>query len=122
MHSRLIVIAALAGLILSLGTSIAAQRTAYEVSATLMHSGAVFASPTLSVEAGVTGRVDVSGPNGYTLSLTISDTDQNAIKVETDLDSVHGSMAPTIVVRPGEPASVSVGEFGLGITVRRADG
>ncbi len=119
MRSRSLVIAAFLGFILALGTSFAAQRATYEVSVTLLHSGVVFASPTLSVESGVAGSVEVSGPDGYTLSLIINDVDPDALQVQTTLDSPRGSMAPTLVVRPGEPAQVSLGELGLGIAVRR---
>ena len=120
MRLRRIAIATLAVLVLSLGTSFARQPAIYKVSATLQHSGAVFASPALTIQAGVAGRVEVSGPNGYALELTISDADQGALKVDADLNSVHGSIAPTFVVRLNGPAKGAVGELaGVGHRILR---
>ncbi|MGY0613483.1 hypothetical protein [Luteimonas sp. A501] len=121
MHFQCRIIAALAALVLPIGASFAAQPTTYEVSATLSHSGVPFASPALRVEPGVPASVEVVGPDGYTLSLTITEGDEGSVKVSTKLDSSHGSMDPTIIVRPGEPATVSVGDLGLDLTIHRSD-
>jgi hypothetical protein len=122
MRLRWISIAALAILVLPFGTSFARQPATYKVAATLQHSGSVFASPALTIQAGVAGRVEVAGPGGYILELTIVDADQGALKVDADLDSAYGSIAPTFVVRLNEPAKVAVGDLALEVTVSQGGG
>ena len=102
------------------GLSFAGPPGAYEVSAKLMHAGQPFATPNAVVLADKPASIGVTGPGGYKLMLTVTDIAPDKIQVAASLDSSHGSMAPTVVVRPGRPASVSVGELGLELTVRRS--
>ena len=94
----------------------------YEVSAKLSHAGKSFATPSATVRAGQPANIEVSGPDGYKLTFTVTDLAPDKIQVAASLDSSHGSMAPTVVVRPGQPASVSVGNLGLELTVSRSGG
>lgn len=122
MHIHSKIIAAAMAFVLPIGASFAAQSASFEVSAKLLHSGEVFATPTATVRPGVPASLEVTGPDGYKLSLTITELDQDSIKVVTSLDSSYGSMAPTLIVRPGELGTVSVGDLGLDLTVRRSGG
>lgn len=110
----------LASLLLPIATADAVDPATYDVSATLRHSGSVFAEPRLRLRPGVPARIEVAGPDGYSLGLQILETNPDALDVEARLDSMHGSMSPTLVVRPGQPASISIGELQLDITVQEA--
>lgn len=109
-------------LCVSASLSFAGPPGTYEVSAKLTHAGQPFAEPSAVVRANTPASIEVAGPNGYKLTLTVTDMAPDKIQVAADLDSPHGSMAPTVIVRPGQPASVSVGNLGLELTVSRDDG
>jgi len=113
---------ALIAFCLCAASSIAAAAASYEVSATLSHSGRSFASPSATVLADKPATIQVSGKDGYKLTLIVTDIAADEIKVVASVDSSHGSMAPTVVVRPDQPATVSVGDLGLKLTVRRSGG
>jgi hypothetical protein len=100
----------------------AVQPAAYQVSATLSHAGQPFAAPRVSVQEGKPARIEVAGAEGYTFTVTVTDLAPDRIKVAATLDSSHGAMAPTVVVRPGEPASVAVDGIELTLTVQRHGG
>ncbi len=102
--------------------SFADPPVAYEVSANLTHAGKSFAAPNAVVRANRPASVEVSGPDGYTFMLTVTDLAPDQIQVAVQVDSSYGAMAPTVVVRPGETANVSMGELGLELTVRRSGG
>ncbi|HEY6941203.1 hypothetical protein [Dokdonella sp.] len=97
----------------------AATPGSFQVSATLSHAGQPFAAPSAVVRAGEPASIEVTGADGYTLTLTVTDVAPDEIRVVARLDSAYGSMEPTIVVRPGQPASVAAGDVGLELTVRR---
>ena len=94
----------------------------YDVSAKLLHAGKSFATPSATVGADKPASIEVSGVDGYKLTLTVTDLAPDKIQVAANLDSSHGSMAPTVVVHPGQPANVSVGDLGLELTVNRSGG
>ena len=100
----------------------AAASGSYRVSATLAHAGEAFAAPVAVVRADEEARVEVSGENGYSFAFTVTDLAADRIQVAAALDSGHGSMDPTVVVRPDTPATVSVGDLSLEITVSRTGG
>ncbi len=91
----------------------------YNVFASLSHKDKSFASPVLIVTDGIPSNIEVSGPNGYKLSLTLTGIADGKLKIATVLDSSHGSMAPVLVVQSGKPVSVSVGDLKLSLTVNR---
>jgi hypothetical protein len=107
-------------LIMSAG--LAAQDGAFDVSATLTHAGETFASPAVSLRADQPASVEVFGDGAFKLTLTVTDVAPNKIRVQANLDSEYGSMEPIVVVRPGEPASVSVGDLAMEVTVSRSGG
>ena len=112
-----ITIAAITLVVLSCASFIAGASGAYAVSARLSHQGRVFAEPSAVVRDGEPASVQVTGPVGYTISLTVTELAADKLEVAVVVDSVHGVIAPTVVVRPGVPASVSVGEVGLSLVV-----
>ena len=63
--------------------------------------------------------MEMSGPSGYKLSFTVTELEPDKIQVAANVESQHGSLAPTVVVRPGKPATVSVGDLSLTLTVHR---
>lgn len=99
------------------GSASATSPDTFAVSAKLTHGDHAFAEPSAVVLAGTPATLEVSGADGYKLTLTVSEISADEIQVAADLESSHGSMAPTLVVRPGQVASVSVGELGLELTV-----
>ena len=116
-RSRLAVLVVL--LLSAFGTA-ASER--YSVSAELTHQGKAFAAPSMVVRQGEPATVEVSGANGYRLALTVRDSTAGKIEVAAAVESAHGAMAPTVVVKPGVPASVTVGDLGIKLTVDRSDG
>lgn len=107
---------------LSISTSYGTTPASYEVTATLSHAGKSFASPSAVVQADKPASIEVSGADGYKFAFTVSDLTSDTIKVVASLDSLYGSMEPTLVVYPGQPASVAVDDLMLEITVRRGGG
>jgi len=122
MHVYRKLLVALVALCLWSASSVAAAAASYEVSATISHAGKSFASPSATVLADQPATIQVSGKDGYKLTLIVTDMTADEIKVVATLDSSHGSMAPTVVVRPDQAAAVSVGDLGLKLTVRRSGG
>jgi len=118
--STWIKIIAFVALALPLASSLATTPASYEVSATLSHAGKSFATPSAIVRADKPASIEVSGADGYKLTLTVTDLAPDKIKVAANLDSSHGAMAPTVVVRPGQPGSVTVGDLSLTLTVSRS--
>ena len=94
----------------------------YTVSAVLKDGDATFGTPSLQVAAGVPARMEITGTDGYRLQVTVSEHAPGALAVSADLASARGAMPPTLVVRPGEPASVSVGALAMTLTVEPVDG
>jgi len=101
--------------------SFASPPGSYEVSAKLTYANQAFAEPSAVVRANKSASIEVTGPDGYTLTLTVTDMAPDKIQVAANLDSSHGSMAPTVIVRPDQPASVSAGDLGLELTASRGD-
>lgn len=93
----------------------------YVVSAELSHQGDVFASPVVTVEAGAPATVRVSGSDAFTLTIEAKGSGAGRIQVAASVDSKQGVMAPTMLVEPGVPASVRVGDLGLTLTVATTD-
>ncbi|MCC5855866.1 MAG: hypothetical protein JJU10_09340 [Idiomarina sp.] len=91
----------------------------YSVSATLSHQGAPFASPSAVVRSDTPAAIEVTGDQGFRLTLTLTDLDADQIKVNTSLESAFGSMAPEVTLRPGAPATVIIGDLGLTLLVQR---
>lgn len=118
-YASRIAIFTLATLIAVASSAAASESASYKVSATISHAGATFASPTAIVRASEEARISESGDNGYELTFTVSDLAPDQIKVAASVTSEHGSMDPTVIVRPDTPATVSVGELRLEITVSR---
>ncbi len=104
------------------GMSSAAEPVSYKVSMTLSHGGEPFASPSFVVQPDKPASFEVTGTDGYKLTLIVTDLGPDAIKVATTVDSAYGSMAPTITARPSEPAAYTVGGLGLDVTVTRSGG
>ncbi len=99
-----------------------AAANAYRVEATLRHAGESFATPAAVVEAGKPATIEVAGDKGYKgykLSLDVEELAGGKLKVSAALASPYGSMSPELVVVPGQPAAVAVGDLGLSVTVSR---
>jgi hypothetical protein len=107
--------------LIAVAASFAATAASYEVSARLLHDGKSFATPAAVIAAGQPASIEVSGADGYKLTLTVTGAGADGIKVVAELDSAYGSMAPTVTVHPDRPASVSVGRLGLELAVRPRD-
>jgi hypothetical protein len=99
-----------------------AAANAYRVEATLRHAGESFATPAAVVEAGKPATIEVAGDKGYKLSFDVEELAEGKLKFSAALASPYGSMSPELVVVPGQPAAVAVGDLGLSVTVSpRAD-
>ena len=102
--------------------SLAAAADSYRVSATVSHSGKWVAAPSAVVLADKPASIEVPGDDGYTLAFTVTDLEADKIQIAVNLESAHGSMAPTMVIHPDKPATVSVGDLSLEVTVGRSGG
>jgi len=91
----------------------------YTVSVRLAHRGEAFAAPTMVVEAGKPAAVATSGSDAYSLAVTVVPRPDGKLRVSSTVQSAHGRMAPVLVVQPGEPATVSVGDLSLALVVAR---
>lgn len=105
---------------LSLGILPAFAADRWEVQATLRHDGVVFANPSLVVRNGAPAVVEVSGEAGFRLELTVTDAPDGAVRVATQLQSVHGDAAPVLVTMPGDTAEVRIGALGIDLVVTPA--
>ena len=56
------------------------------------------------------------------LVLIVTPLTPDTIRVDANARSSHGSMGPTLVVRPDQAVSVSVGDLGPALTVRQIGG
>lgn len=118
-HKIAMVVAALAGMAAVFD---AAAADAYRVDATLTHGGARFAAPATVVMAGTPATVQVDGKDGYRLSLAVEPAAGGKLKLSAALASGYGEMSPVLVVTPGEPATVAVGDLAMSVTVTPAPG
>lgn len=109
-----------AGLVISMCASSAfADAGSYTVSATLSHAGKSFASPSLIVRAGEPATIEVSGADPYKFVVTIQDKAPDEIQVSASVKSSYGSMAPILLVRPGQAASIAVDSLSIELVVSR---
>lgn len=104
------------------GLSLADSSNTYGVSAKLLHAGQIFAEPNAVVSAGKPANIETTGTDGYKLTLTVTDVAPDKIRVVANLESAHGAMTPTVLLRPDTPASVSVGDLELELKVSRRGG
>jgi len=91
----------------------------YKVTANLSHNGKSFGEPAAVVRADALASVEVAGPDAYKLEFTVTDVAKDEIKVAATLDSSYGTIAPVVIVKPGQPATVTVGDLSLTLTVDR---
>jgi hypothetical protein len=98
-------------------TSISVAETgSYRVSAILSHNGHPFASPVVLVQVGVPAVVEVSGPEAYRFTVTVTSAGNGTVKVSTKLRCTSGTISPAMLVQLGQLASVSEGEIGMTLT------
>lgn len=91
----------------------------YQIAATLLHGGKPFAAPAMTVNGGEPATIEVAGAEAFKFAVTAAGIDAETVQIEADLQSVYGSMQPTMIVRAGEPASVTVGELRVELKVAR---
>ncbi len=94
-----------------------AAADSYIISTSLSHKSKPFATPTVIIERNSQGSIEVSGV--YKLTLTVKEIANDIIKVDAILDSVHGEIAPSINVRLGQTANVTIGDIGFTLTVQQ---
>lgn len=93
----------------------------YRIDTTLLHDGKPFAAPAMTVLGGEPATIETSGPEAFKLVVTATGIDAETVRIEADLDSVHGSMQPMMIVRTGEPASMAVGDLRVEMKVARLE-
>jgi hypothetical protein len=91
----------------------------YRIDATLLHEGQPFAAPAMTVNGGEPATIEVAGAEAFKLAFTATGVDAETVRFEADLESAHGTMQPTMIVRTGEPASVTVGDLCVEVKVAR---
>lgn len=103
---------ALAIMLMSASAARAADES-YDIHVTLLHQGSPFATPVMTVQAGERATIETTGPDAFKLALTATPIDANTVQIAADLQSAHGSAQPTLIVRTGERAAITVGAVGL---------
>lgn len=98
-----------------------AAADSYSVKAGLYHGGKRFAAPVVKVVAETPATTEVEGKDGYRLAIEVEELAPDRLKVSAGLVSPYGSISPVLVVRPGQPATVDVGDLGMVVTVDRND-
>jgi len=106
----------IAWLALSALPALAFASGSYKVSAKIFHAGQEFASPEIVVNPGETATVEVDGDEAYTLAITVEPMPDGSLKVSSNLESFYGDLAPVLILEPGTPASVAVGDLSITLT------
>lgn len=86
----------------------------------LSHQNALFAEPSIMLEEGKTGEISIDGTRAFTLQLTVEEQADNTVKITSALDSVYGEMAPMVVAKLNETATVSIGDLAIALNVKKA--
>ena len=114
--------AAIAGFVAALAASLSgAAADAYRVSFTLAQDGRPFATPALVVKPGVPAAIEVSGPNGYRIDVTVDDAGQGSVKVGLHLSTTRSNASPVLIAKLGETVSATIDGLGITLTAS-ADG
>jgi hypothetical protein len=109
----------LLSILMLVATAAHAGSDRYAIAATLLHEGKPFAAPVITVRNGEPATVEMGGRDAFQLAITATGIDADMVRIEARLESAHGSMQPTMIVRAGEPASVAVGNLRLEVDVAR---
>lgn len=100
-------------------TSAHAGGERYRIDATLLHAGEPFAKPVVIVRGGEPATIEATGRDAFRFAVTATSVDAEAVRIDADLESAHGSMQPTMIVRAGEPASMTVGDLRIEMRIAR---
>lgn len=91
----------------------------YQIDATLLHDGKPFAAPAMTVKGGEPASIEVAGAEAFKLAITATGINAETVRIQAELESAYGSMQPTMIVRTGEPTSVTVGDLRVNLKVAR---
>ncbi|HET8816044.1 MAG TPA: hypothetical protein VFM61_01210 [Pseudidiomarina sp.] len=106
--------------LLSINTAVAEPAQLFTLDVKLSHQNVLFAEPSIMLEAGKTGEIAINGTRAFTLKLTVDEQADNTVKITSALDSVYGEMAPVVVAKLNETATISVGDLAIALNVRKA--
>jgi hypothetical protein len=112
---RFLVVLAVVGVLVSSASTAATKQ--YVVAAIISHGGHVIAAPEFLMLEGTTGTARQPGPDGCILNVTVKGSDPGFLKVATNLHSAYGAINPTILIRSGQSALVSIGGLELKLAV-----
>ena len=107
-------------LITAIALAIPAQAGApaeYHVRAELLHKGDVYAAPSLVLRDGDPAVASVTGEAGYRFEIEVTATQAGDLAIATRIESARGEIAPTMTIQPNAPATVTIGDLGLTLTV-----
>jgi hypothetical protein len=96
---------------------VAIETRQYAVAAVISHGGHIIAAPDFPMPEGTSNTARKPGPDGYTLAVTINGGTPGSVKVATKLHSAYGVINPTILIRLGQSALISIGRFELQLAV-----
>ncbi len=103
---------ALAIILMCASAARAADET-YDIHVTLFHQGSPFATPVMTVQAGERATIEATGPDAFKLALTATPIDADTVQIAGELESAHGSVLPTLIVKTGALATITAGAIGL---------
>ena len=92
----------------------------YLVTATVSSNGVVLGKPTLLVVSGVDASVQVSGENGYKLSLNITSSPNNTVLAKSFVKTSSGEINPSVLLEIGKESTVKSGSVELHLLVNKA--
>ena len=98
----------------------AAEKPDYLVTATVYSKGVVLGKPSLLVVSGVESSVQVSGENGYKLSLNVTSSPNNTVLAKSIVKTSSGEINPSLLLEVGKESTVKSGEVELHLLVNKA--
>ena len=95
----------------SVAFNVSAQDRTYKISFDVSHNGKAVGSPTVAVREGTEGSMELSGADGYKITFIATAAGEGKTKVATTFTSPQGESSATLIVKDGQPASVSDGSY-----------
>jgi len=100
--------------------SSAATKGDYIVTATVSSNGVVLGKPTLLVTSGVDASVQISGENGYSLSLNVTTSANNTVLAKSFVKTSSGEINPSLLLEIGKESVTKSGAIELHLLINKA--
>jgi hypothetical protein len=107
-------------LILGAGQSLA-ESTSYQVEFELFEGDYLLSTPSVRVEIGQTGRIQIGSDTGLplTLEFVLTERDKGLVLIESKADYHGETHHPDLLIEVGSEACLVIAEFALTVNVRK---